>query len=185
MNSTKVLKDIVASATGAKTHYDLWWAQVSDAKPRYVKVMNRHSDFFLASQDAHYTAAFVYFAHLFDKREDSSSIPKYLDLIKKVIDQQLFQELDSSYQILIVRVKPLLIIRHKLVAHIDAKLSESDVFDDINLTWNEIRNIIHDVATYVEKLAGAPNQGSVGIPRDGRLSEATLRLFEELNHNMN
>ena len=182
MNSTKVLKDIVASATGAKTHYDLWWAQVSDAKPTYARVTNRHSDFFLASQDAHFKTAFVYFDHLFDKREDSSSIPKYLDLIKKVTEQQAFQELNSNCQALAVRAKPVLIIRHKLVAHIETKLSENDIFADINLTWNEIRNTIHDVATYVEKLAGAPNHGAVGIPRDGRLSEATLRLFEELNH---
>ena len=185
MNPSKVLEDIVTSAIGAKAHYDLWWAQVSDAKPKYARVMNEHSDFFRASQDAHYTASFVYFAHLFDRRVDSSSIPKYLDLISKVTNPQLFQELDSNYQALAVRAKPLLIIRHKLVAHIEAKLSEKDIFADINLTWNEIRNIIHDVATYVENLAGTPNQGAIGIPRDGRLSEATLGLLEALNHYKN
>jgi len=71
-------------------------------------------------------------------------------------------------------------VRHKTVAHIDARLSEKDVFSPLNITWNEVRRIIYDAATFIEQLAGAPHQGAIGIPRDGRLGEATLKLLRAL-----
>jgi hypothetical protein len=180
MKPAKVLADLVSSATGAKAHYDIWWAQMSDAKPQHVEVMNKHSDFFRASQDAHYTACFIYLAHLFDKRPDSSSLPTYLTTIRSGADPTKFQDIESRFSALANRAAPLLTVRHKTVAHIDAGLSEKDVFGSLNITWNEIRNIIYDTAAFVEQLAGAPHQGAIGIPRDGRLGEATLKLLRAL-----
>ena len=180
MNRSKVLSDLITSATGAKTHYDVWWAQMSDAKPEFVGVMNKHSDFFRASQDAHYTACFIYLAHLFDKRLDSSSLPTYLALLRNDTDGTKFQEIEERYTELASRAAPLITVRHKTVAHIDARLSEKDVFGPLNITWNEVRNVIHDAAAFVEELAGAPHQGAVGIPRDGRLGEAALKLLRAL-----
>ena len=180
MNRSKVLADLVSSATGAKTHYDIWWAQVSDAKPEFASTMNEHSDFFRASQDAHYTASFIYLAHLFDKRADSSSLPTYLTLIRDQTERMEFQEIKRRYIALANRATPLITVRHKTVAHVDARLSEKDVFAPLNITWNEVRSIVHDAAAFVEQLAGAPHQGAVGIPRDGRLAEATLKLLKAL-----
>lgn len=180
MNRSKVLADLVISATGAKAHFDIWWAQVSDAKPRFVHSMNKHSDFFHASQDAHYMACFISLAHLFDKRADSSSLPNYLALIREQTEPLQFQEVVGHYTTLASRAAPLITVRHKTVAHIDARLSERDVFAPLNITWNEVRSIIYDAATFVEKLAGASHQGAVGIPRDGRLAEATLKLLGAL-----
>lgn len=180
MKPTKVLSDLISSATGAKAHYDIWWAQMSDAKPQHIGVMNEHSDFFRASQDAHYTACFIYLAHLFDKRSDSSSLPTYLALIGDSADPANFHDIELRFSTLANRAAPLITVRHKTVAHIDAGLSEKDVFGPLNITWNEVRSIIYDTATFVEELARAPHQGSVGIPRDGRLGEATLKLLRAL-----
>ncbi len=180
MEPSKVLFDLISSAAGAKAHYDIWWAQMSDAKPQYFGVMSKHSDFFRASQDAHYTACFIYLAHLFDKRSDSSSLPTYLSLIGGSADPAKFQDIESRFSTLAIRAAPLVIVRHKTVAHIDAGLSEKDVFGPLDITWNEVRAIVYESAAFVEELAGAPNQGAVGIPRDGRLGEATLKLLRAL-----
>ena len=180
MKATKVLADLVNSATGAKTHFDVWWAQVSDAKPQFAVTMNEHVDFFIASQDAHYTACFVYLAHLFDKRSDSSSLPTYLTLVRDETESSRFKDIEVRYAALAKRAEPLVLIRHKTIAHIDARLTENDVCAPLNITWYEIRSIIHDAATLVEDLAGAPHRGAVGIPRDNRLIEATTRLIHAL-----
>ncbi|WP_287460158.1 hypothetical protein [Accumulibacter sp.] len=180
MKPPKILADLISSASGAKTHYDVWWAQVSDAKPQYVGVMNEHNDFFRASQDAHYTACFIYLAHVFDKRSDSSSLPTYLAAIRSSTDPAKFQDIESRFSALALRAAPLVTVRHKLVAHVDAGLSEKDVFGPLKITWNHIRSIIYDTAAFVEELAGAPHQGAVGIPRDGRLGEATLKLLRSI-----
>lgn len=177
MKPSTLLADLITSATGAKTHFDIWWAQVSDAKPAFVSVMNTHSDFFLASQDAHYKAFFINLAHLFDKRSDSSSLPTYLNAIRTKTDPTRLLDLETRYAVLATRADPLVTVRHKTVAHIDARLTEKDVFAPLNITWNEIRSVINDTGAFVTELAGAAHSGEIGIPRDGRLAEATLRLL--------
>ena len=174
---SKVLSDLISSAAAAKTHYDIWWAQMSDARHEYFDVMSRHRDFFRASQDAHYTACFIYLAHLFDRRADSSSLPTYLSLISKSVEYLKFQDLEARFSALAIRVDPLIKVRHKTIAHIDSCLSEKDVFRELTITWNEVRAIVYESASLIEELAGAQHQGSVGIPRDGRLGEATLKMI--------
>jgi len=178
---SKVLGDLITSATSAKAHYEVWWAQVSEAKPKYAQAMNKHSDFFHASADAHYTAFFVYFAHLYDKRKDSSSILTYLNELAVTARPEDIVQLRTEYDTLASRADPLLIARHKTVAHVDAKLSEKDVFAPLNVTWNQVRDIVYDSAKFVAKLAGTEDLGSIGICRDRRLIESTLSLIRALS----
>jgi len=179
----KILKDLITSAISSKVHFEVWWAQVSEAKPGLVAVMNTHSDFFHASADAHYTAFFVNFAHLFDKRSDSSSIPTYFNSATANLDPDQLHELRIEYQALDQRAVPLITARHKTVAHIDARLSEKDVFTPLNITWYQVRDIVYDSVEFVAKLAGTSNSGSIGIGRDRRLIESTLRLIKALQKN--
>jgi hypothetical protein len=180
MQPAKILSDLVISATSAKTHFEVWWAQASEAKPHLVDVMNQHNDFFRASYDAHYTALFVYIAHLFDGRRDSSSIPTYLTAIASSTDPTHLQDLQDRYAQLAKRASPLITARHKTVAHIDARLSDKDVFTPLNITWNETRAIVYDSAKFVAELAGTTDLGSIGIGRDRRLVESTLRMIRAL-----
>ena len=78
MPKTSVLADLVESAGAAKVHFEVWWAQVSDAKPTLLRQMNDHSDFFRASADAHFVAFHVYLGHLFDTTPRTVSIPRFL-----------------------------------------------------------------------------------------------------------
>lgn len=179
MLPSKILADLIASATAAKAHYEVWWAQASDAKPKLVSLMNAHSDFFHASYDAHYTAFFVNLAHLFDPRADSSSIPTYFTTIRRATDPASMVVLEKEFEALAIRARPVVVARHKTVAHVDARLTEKDVFGPLNITWNEVRDIIYDSAEFVAKLAGAPS-GSIGIPSDRRLIDATLKMIRAL-----
>jgi len=179
MTPSKILGDLVDSAIAAKVHFEVWWAQASEAKPKLVRLMNAHSDFFHASYDAHYTAFFVNLAHLFDPRADSSSIPTYFATVRPTMDAASVAALEAEYAVLSARARPLVIARHKTVAHVDARLTEKDVFAPLNITWNEVRDIIYQSAEFVAKLASAPS-GSIGIPRDRRLIEATLKLIHAL-----
>jgi hypothetical protein len=175
----KILDDLIRSASAAKTHFDVLWAQASEAKPEFLDIMNEHSDFFRASYCAHYTAFFVHFAHLFDPRKDSSSIPTYFSAIRATVDPVALTILEAEYRELHLRAQPLVKARHKTVAHVDSVLTERDLFAQLSITWNEIREIIYEAAEFVAKLASQPS-GSIGIPRDRRLVEATLRMIRAL-----
>lgn len=183
MLPAKILSDLITSATSAKAHFEVWWAQASEARPQFDYIVNNHSDFFHASRDAHYTAFFVYLAHLFDKRANSSSIPTYLLSIKPIAEATTYQNIQRKYASLELRARPLLTARHKTVAHVDALLTEKDVFAPMNTTWNEVRELVYDSAMFVAELAGTTDLGSIGICRDRRHIESTLRLIRTLKNN--
>jgi AbiU2 len=182
MPKVSVLGDLVQSARSAKAHYGVWWALVSEARPKLVPTMNEHSDFFLTVQDAHFVAFHTYAAHLFDRRPGSASIPAYLkELKKKGVEARRVAEFEAEYKGLELRAKPVLSARHKIVAHVDARLTDSEVYGQTVATWNQIRDVIFEAAQFVAKLAGCEAQpGTIGIPHDRRLPDATLRLIRTL-----
>lgn len=182
MPKKSVLADLVNSATAAKVHFEVWWAQANEAKPSLLPQMNAHSDFFRASYDAHYMAYHIYVGHLFDATSQSASIAAYLKEIKPSKNAADHKQLDDEYKVLLKRAKTLVIARHKTVAHIDQFLTEKEVFARADpMTYNQTRELIYDVAQYVAKLAGYESEpGTVGIARDKRLSEATLALIRAL-----
>jgi AbiU2 len=180
MHISKVREDMLQAAIGAKAHYDVWWAQVSEGRTRFPAVLRQHSDFFGASQDAHYTAFFICFGRLFDKGRDNSSIATYLRLAKTIMPSAEHALLQSEFVALGGRAEPLLTIRHSLVAHVGVAFTERQVFQPLGITWNEIRARIHESSAFVARAVGAPSPGEVGIPRDGRLEEAATELFEAL-----
>ena len=182
MPKRSVLGDLVSSATAAKVHFEVWWAQASEAKPSLLRQMYEHSDFFRASYDAHYVAFHVYVGHLFDTTPRTASIPTYLKEIRRRTSAGDYKVLEAEYKTLAKRAKPLITARHKTVAHIDAVLTEKDVFllGD-RITYNQMRDVVYDSAQFVAKLAGHEDQpGIIGIARSRRLVESTLRLIRSI-----
>jgi hypothetical protein len=182
MPKRSVLADVVNSATAAKVHFEVWWAQANEAKPALLRQMNAHSDFFRASYDAHYMAYRVYVGHLFDATPRTASIAAYLREVNLRTPVAEHEALEGEYKALLKRAKTLIVARHKTVAHIDQFLTEKEVFAQADpTTYNQTRDLIYDVAQFVAKLAGHESQpGVIGIARDRRLLEATLALIRAL-----
>jgi hypothetical protein len=142
--------------------------------------MNDHADYFLGVWDAHYTAFFVYLAHLFDRRKDSSSIPTYLGLLDNKFGRAEVQELRDEFEVIARRAEPLLKARHKTVAHVDARLTEKDIFAEVDITWNEVKVVLAQTIQFVAKLRGSSDPSELGVPRDGRLRDATFKVLRKL-----
>jgi hypothetical protein len=182
MPKRSVISDLVSSASAAKVHFEVWWAQASEAKPTLVRQMQSHSDFFRASFDAHYMAFHTYVGHLFDTTPKTASIPAYLKEMRARTPTAEYLAIETEYKRLAHRAKPIITARHKTVAHIDAVLTEKEVFSlDPKMTYDEIRDVIYDSAQFVAKLAGHEQQpGAIGIARTRRLIDSTLRLIRAL-----
>ena len=180
MNRNKITKDIIAAAVGAKTHFDIWWTLASEARLRFSMPMTEHSDFFNATHDAHYVAFFIYFAQLFDKRRDAISLTRYLQLKKADLNSDQYDKFCEWHARLLKNAQPLLEIRHNLIAHVNAMHTENSLFSTLDATWNGMRETIYEVGHFVAQLVGVRDVGQIGIPRDGRLNEATIRLLQSL-----
>lgn len=180
MDRKSILSDVVDSTICARAHFDSWWSLSSEKDESFRDVMQSHSEYFATALNANYTAFFVYFAHLFEKRTDSSSIATYISALRAEQGDSSVEALNAEYEALRERAKPLLIIRHKTVAHIEKTLSGEDLFFSGDITWNEVHQIISDTIIYIIKLCSAKSPGEIGIPRSGRLHEATHRLLDAL-----
>ena len=180
MDRGKLTKDLIDAAIGAKAHFDVWWTLESEGRLRFKQSITDHSEYFGAAQDAHYVAFFVYFAQLFDKRRDASSIKAYLKLIKADIEPEQHAKLCRGHNCLNHRAQPLLTIRHNLVAHTNAMLSEENVFSTLDTTWFAMRDTIYKTSIFVANIIGVSDPGQIGIPRVGRLNEATIKLLQSL-----
>ena len=90
--------------------------------------------------------------------------------------------MEAEYRALAKRAKPVITARHKSVAHVDALLTEKEVFRiEPRITYMQMRDVIYDAASFVAKLAGhEADPGSIGIARIGRLIESTPRLIKAL-----
>lgn len=181
MSRSKTLVDIHESSLAAKIHFDAWWALAGEAKGARKVTMHKHQDYFGAAWNAQYMSFFVCFAHLFDRRPDSSSLPTYLAKLKAEEGEAVAAPLFAEYESLASRAKPLIVARHKAVAHVDAELTEKDVFLELNVSWKEIRDVLTETINFVVKILGAKSPDELGFPRDGRLRDATFRVLDALS----
>jgi len=180
MHPPKVIADINDSIFGAKIHFDMWWALAGEARGELKQTMNKHADYFVGVWDAHYTSFYVYFGNLFDRRKDSSSIPTYLTIMQRkfgAVDTKPFR---VEFEALAGRAEPLLMARHKTIAHIDANQTEKDIFKELDFTWSEVQLVLADTIAFVAKLQGFSTASDLRIPPEGRIREATFKVLRKL-----
>lgn len=179
----KVLSDLIESTIEAKAHYQVWWALVNQARPKYVATMNRYPDFFIATQRAHFDSMVLNLAHIFDKRIDVSSIFTYLALTELEFTAADLQALRGEISALVSVVDAIKTIRHKSVAHKDAALNEKQVFALADVTPNQIRDLILDAVSVIEGLRRRKGWAN-GVFESERFSEATLRVLSTLEEHV-
>lgn len=181
MKPSKVLADVLDSAAGAKVHFDMWWAMASEARGELKQAMHANTEYFVAAWDAHYAAFFVCLAHLFDKRADSSSIPTYLSILESQGGREGLAEIREEYNRLAARAEPIIKARHKTVAHIDATQTSKELFSSVEIIWKDARSVLNDSVSLVVRLANGNDPSELGIPRDGRLRDATFKVLRTLH----
>ena len=179
MSSEKILEDIVESATRARAHYQMWWALANRIHPDLEPRTSEYNDFFVLTCAASYTAMFIYIGHLFDKSNDVSSIDTYLKRTSKSLPMATFKEFKDKHNELVKRAKPIVKARHMSVAHINAFLTEKEVFIRHGFTWNELRDLIEDSCTLVRTLARSRGLSSTVFDSD-RYMQATLEVVRAL-----
>lgn len=179
MTPDKVLEDVRLSVNEAKSHYQIWWALVNLARPRFVGAMNRYPEFFGLSVVAHFDAMTTNVAHLFDKRKDSSSLYTYLSVGGSTLSKETIVELEARVAALAPVAKKVCTLRHKVVAHKDAAKYEEEVFEEAGVKPDEIRDLIEACGVLVEEICKA-NGWVNGVFSGNKYADATLGLLEAI-----
>jgi hypothetical protein len=180
MSARKLLEDIAESATRARAHYQVWWALSNRIYPDLIDRANEYADFFMACDLANYSSMFIHLGHLFDRRRDSASIHAALEALRGELPDGDLAAYSAASRELAVRAEPFIAARHKTVAHIDAKLTEQEVFQVLpEVKWNDLRDLIDDTCSLVRNIvrrAGSP----AAVFDSQRYLEATIEVVRRL-----
>ena len=176
----KILHDLLDSAIEAKAHYQIWWALANRARPRYVRSMNRFADFFIACQRALFDGMIIHIAHLYDRQRSSSSIEAYLRHAKSHLPTSVVSSVKTQLTQFQGIVRAILTIRHNIVAHKCAGLSERAVFKQAGVTPNQMRDLIHASVRIVESFRRAKGWTN-GVFDNERFEQSTLGLLKALD----
>jgi hypothetical protein len=132
------------TVTTAWLNYEIWWVyKSSDTRPEFVDTMNKYRMFFTTSIHAHFVALLVALYRLYETRDDTYNLPKFLQLLseKAAVPGETLQKLDELY----AHAKPLWIkvsiLRNKVFGHRSKARSVSEVFDEAGVTPNELRDL--------------------------------------------
>ena len=178
----RYISELRHTITVAGLNYDIWWVYKSkDTRPLYVEAMNRYRLFFQTSIHAHFVALLVALYRLYETRDDTFNIPSLLTILR--VEAQLPGEtLDLLEGIYENEGKPLWIkvniLRNKAFGHRSVAHTVEQVFEEAEVTPNELRDLVEVTKKLLNELTHALGRSVHAFNLEAR--EHTLRLLEDL-----
>jgi len=176
---SKVLFDVYESAAEAQAHWQCWWAISNEAKPHFVRRMNKFPDFFLMTERAHFDSTFINLGNLFDKRSDASSIEHYFKLAKAAYEPSELKSFRARLAGHVAASSGALIIRNNVIAHKSAGQSEHQVFQAAGIKPRQIRDLIAECARIMNEVLRR-EEWTERVSISDRFSRATLGVIESI-----
>ena len=169
------------TVTTAWLNYEIWWVyKGADTRPEFVDTMNSYKLFFYTSVHAHFVALLVALYRLYETREDTYNLPRFLSLLKEraAVPEETLKELDALY----AQAKPLWvkvsILRNKAFGHRSKAHSVADAFAEAGVTPNDLR----DLAEVTRKLLNTATLAWKETSHAFNLSSRkdTLKMLQDL-----
>ena len=178
----RYISELHHTITVAGLNYEIWWVYKSeDTRPLYVEVMNRYGLFFQTSIHAHFVALLVALYRLYETRDDTFNIPSLLKILRAEarLPDSTLDLLEGIYE---NKAKPLWIkvniLRNKAFGHRSVAHTIEEVFEEAEVTPNELRDLVEATKNLLNGLTHALDKSVDAFNLEAR--EDTLRLLEDL-----
>ncbi len=163
----------------AQHSFQIWWACSNrEDRQRYKGALNKHSVFFAATLDAHFTVTMISLAKLYEKKPKTVNIDQALSSrpgLCKVLSQQLTEAKLIGHKVCI--------LRNNLYAHTDYKLDYGAAFLKADLTPDEIRKLVELSKQIVNAISYAHDKTCFAFDLDNFTHE-TYRLLDSLSRDL-
>lgn len=137
-----------------------------------------HVDFFHVTVWGTQRLAFLSLGKIFDQ---SRGALKLRDLVRKLNDTQLSNDVDTLYDEHEAVIEQIRRIRNESVAHNDRNTDERSLFEEVGITPNEMEHLIEDVCRILNG-AGRKESFPIPIPDDLRFKNAVHGLLDKLGN---
>jgi len=181
----KELEELIHTTHVASINYEIWWVYNNkEDRSKYLNIMNKYSEFFSASIHAHFVAMLMALSKLYENRNNTVNINKFLISIrnKQFIDEVILVEVEQSLKNKKDLIEKICILRNNYFAHISNKLDYDEVLDKANIKYKNFRELIDLAYDLLKKISHAYNRGDVSPRRFSR--EDVLRLLNNLRGNI-
>ena len=158
------IQDIVNQVTELTWSYAIWWELVnSKNRSKFEAAFKQYPNFFAATTFSMQQGVCVIVRRLFDPRKDVLSIPRLVDDLKTT-HPQMAAELKGKIDKHSALVEKCTLLRHKVYAHRDGRLTPENAFKQAQIKPQEFREVvhfIHDVAATLSEVEGKNSKATM------------------------
>ena len=178
----RYISELRHTITVAGLNYEIWWIYKSNnTRPGNIEAMNRYRLFFQTSIHAHFVALLVALYRLYETRNDTFNIPSLLKILREEarLPEATLNVLEKIYK---EKAKPLWIkvniLRNKAFGHQSVAHTVEEVFEEAEVTPNELRDLVEATKKLLNELTHALDKSVHAFNLEAR--KDTLRLLEDL-----
>ncbi|WP_168640479.1 hypothetical protein, partial [Dickeya sp. CFBP 2040] len=147
---------------------------------------NLYKHFFITTISGMYKLMFIeiacFFENTSDKKPKIYSIRHFKEILEKNNQYQIIEKIDNRLKKHKKLVKGIKEIRNKLIAHREANVDRNSLYYDINITPNNISNLLFDLTTLFREISidmfGYENSLLFSSPI---IEDSTYHLLNALN----
>jgi len=151
-------QELFIEAMSARRHYGIYNVLTNNVDvPCFREVMERYADFFHLTITAQLYCVVIRLGKLFDNK--NVSMPSLLKRLKRSLssNHQTLQIIDRKMNAIAPRVKKILSVRHKALAHLSLQDSSKEIFGmagmtdhDLNVLTQQSLEILGDIGPLVD-----------------------------------
>lgn len=155
----KNLDELFRIILDGRSNYEIWWIYISkEGRDEYFKVFLHYKEYFETSAYAHISMAAISLYKLFETRDDTVNFKNIINdaLVLKIIDAVDTQKLNPTIE----KAKTIWIkinqLRSYLFAHRAKELTVEEIYNNANLTPDQIKELAElslEILNYIAKRA--------------------------------
>src|ERR1700675_3220033 len=107
---------LMEEGSAARAHFQVWWALRNLAIPKYLRTMNDHADFFLASSAAHFKSFFLALSKIFDRDPRASGVSHLKEALRNEGHSKVADDFENTIDPLATLVQRVMSIRNRTIA---------------------------------------------------------------------
>lgn len=136
----------------ARASFDIWWLYAGrSTRSNFLSAINEYSDFFRFDEEAHFRLAIISVFTLFDGRGDTVTLTALADECTEAgYDTDSIRKRIKTLCPVLKKIK---ILRHKLFAHRDNRLTYEQVYESAGITPHELESLLDECLSIINALA--------------------------------
>ena len=176
-----ILSRMINECNAARACFQVWWGIRSSGRKDFVDTMNHgdHVLFFVALQPALYREFLLATSKLFDRDDRSVGFQALREALAEEDRSDLAKTVSCAFTGKINAIKAIVNIRSKSLAHMQLDIGVDDIYEEISVCYDDVRELIDEAADVLNLVADETGFANKVSKKD-LFEKATLSMLRFL-----